>query len=143
MVNPALHGGEIQQTLLKIQQTWLKIQQTLLTMQKIWLKPYIEERQTTKWSKEIGKKGKQRSTKHTHKTKDRVTRTLLKTGDELRYSRRASRSCSTEVNVWVLVARSLVFRVVFCTSLFVLLPFFSKTLHGKLKIEQHEPKHLS
>jgi hypothetical protein len=30
------------------------------------------------------KKGKQRSTKHTHKTKDRVTRTPLKTGGELR-----------------------------------------------------------
>ena len=29
------------------------------------------------------KKDKQRSTKHTHKTKDRVTRTPLKTGDEL------------------------------------------------------------
>jgi hypothetical protein len=34
------------------------------------------------------KKGKQRHTKHTHKTKDRVTRTALKTGDELRCSRR-------------------------------------------------------
>jgi hypothetical protein len=30
------------------------------------------------------KKYKQRSTKHTHKTKDRVTRTPLKAGDELR-----------------------------------------------------------
>ena len=30
------------------------------------------------------KKDKQRSTKHTHKTKDRVTRTPLKTGGELR-----------------------------------------------------------
>ena len=29
------------------------------------------------------KKDKQRSTKHTHKTKDRVTRTPLKPGDEL------------------------------------------------------------
>ena len=29
-------------------------------------------------------KDKQRSTKHTHKTKDRITRTPLKTGDELR-----------------------------------------------------------
>jgi hypothetical protein len=31
----------------------------------------------------------------THKTKDRVTRTPLKTGDELRYSGRESSSCST------------------------------------------------
>jgi hypothetical protein len=40
---------------------------------------YIEE-QTTQWSKEKVQKGKQRSTKHTHKTKDRVTRTPLKSG---------------------------------------------------------------
>jgi hypothetical protein len=31
--------------------------------------PYIEEEQTTQWQKE---KDKQRSTKHTHKIKDRV-----------------------------------------------------------------------
>jgi hypothetical protein len=41
------------------------------------------------------KKDKQRSTKHTYKTKDRVTRTPLKTGGELMYSRRVSSSCST------------------------------------------------
>ena len=33
---------------------------------------YVEEEQTTQWSKEKGQKDKQRSTKHTHKTKDRV-----------------------------------------------------------------------
>jgi len=32
--------------------------------------PYIEEEQTTQWPKEKIQKGKQRSTKHTHKTKD-------------------------------------------------------------------------
>jgi len=32
--------------------------------------PYIEEGQTTQWQKEKGQKDKQRSTKHTHKTKD-------------------------------------------------------------------------
>ena len=37
---------------------------------------YIEE-QTTHWPKEKGRKDKQRSTKHTHKTKDRITRTPL------------------------------------------------------------------
>ena len=36
------------------------------------------------------KKDKQRSTKHTHKTKDRVTRTPLKTGGELRCSGRVA-----------------------------------------------------
>jgi hypothetical protein len=42
--------------------------------------PYIEEEKTTQWPKEQIQKDKQRSTKHTHKTKDRVTRTLKKTG---------------------------------------------------------------
>ena len=51
--------------------------------------PYIEE-QTTQWSKETVQRDKQRSTKHTHKTKDRVTRTPLKTGGELRCSGRVS-----------------------------------------------------
>ena len=50
--------------------------------------PYIEEELTTQWPKEIVQKDKQRSTKHTHKTKDRVTRTPLKT--ELRFSGRVS-----------------------------------------------------
>jgi hypothetical protein len=35
--------------------------------------PYFEEEQTAQWPKEKGQKDKQRSTKHTHKTKDRVT----------------------------------------------------------------------
>ena len=37
--------------------------------------PYIEEEQTTLWPKEKVQKDKQRSTKHTYKTKDQVTRT--------------------------------------------------------------------
>ena len=53
--------------------------------------PYIEEEQTTKWPKENVQKDKQRSTK----TKDRATRTPLKTGGELRCSGRVSISCST------------------------------------------------
>jgi hypothetical protein len=48
--------------------------------------PYFEEEQTTQWPKEKVQKDKQRSTKHTHKTKDRLTRTQLKTGGELRCS---------------------------------------------------------
>ena len=38
---------------------------------------------------------KQRSTKHTYKTKDRITRTPLQTGGELKYSGRVSSSCPT------------------------------------------------
>jgi hypothetical protein len=47
--------------------------------------PYIEEEQTTQWQKEKVQKDKQRSTKHTYKTKDRVTRTPVKTGGKLRW----------------------------------------------------------
>ena len=43
---------------------------------------YIEEEQTTQWSKEEEQKDKQQYTKYTYKTKDRVTRTPLKTGGE-------------------------------------------------------------
>ena len=61
---------------------WLKIPQKKSTH------PYTEEEQTTQWPKENKQKDKQRSTKHTYKTKDRVTRTPLKTGGELRCSGR-------------------------------------------------------
>ena len=57
--------------------------------------PYIEEEQTTQWPKEKVQKDKQGSTKHTYTTKDRVTRTPLKTGGELRCSGMVSSSCST------------------------------------------------
>ena len=56
---------------------------------------YIEEEQTTQWPKEKVQKDKQRSTKHTYKTKDRLTRTPIKTGGEIRCSGRVSSSCST------------------------------------------------
>ena len=55
--------------------------------------PYIEEQ--TQWPKEKVQKNKQRSTKHIHKTKDRVRQTLLRTGGELGYSGWVSSSCST------------------------------------------------
>ena len=57
--------------------------------------PYIEEEQTTQWPKEKVPKDKQRSTKHTYKIKDRVTRTPLKTEGELKCSGMVSSSCST------------------------------------------------
>jgi len=43
--------------------------------------PYIEEAQTTQWPNKEVQNDKQRSAKHTYKTKDRVTRTPLKTAD--------------------------------------------------------------
>jgi hypothetical protein len=51
--------------------------------------------QTAQWPKEKVQKDKQRSPKHTHKTKDRVIRTPLKTGGEIRCSGRVGSSCST------------------------------------------------
>jgi hypothetical protein len=50
---------------------------------------------TTQWSREKVQKDKERSIKHTYKTKDRVTQIPLKTGGELRCSGRVSSSCST------------------------------------------------
>jgi hypothetical protein len=56
-----------------------------IVLEKVWRyqkgnqNPYIEEEQTTQWPKERVQKDKQRSTKHTYKTKDRVTRCLIQT----------------------------------------------------------------
>ena len=55
----------------------------------------ISKKNRKKWQKEEVQEDKQRSTKHTHKVKDRVTRTPLKTGGELGCSGRISRFCST------------------------------------------------
>ena len=82
----------------------------LLPIRRVWgyqrgnQNPYIEEEQTTQWSKEKVQKEKQRSTKHTYKTKDRVPRTLLKTGGELGCSGRVSSSCSSSDTSRVILA---------------------------------------
>jgi hypothetical protein len=57
--------------------------------------PYIKEEPTTQWPKKKVQNDKQRPKKHTYKVKDRVTRTPLKTGGEVRCSRRVSNSYST------------------------------------------------
>jgi hypothetical protein len=66
---------------------WIKAESsTVYHMKRVWRyhrgnhNSYIEEEQTTQWPKEKVQKDKQQATKHTHKTKDRVTRTPLKTG---------------------------------------------------------------
>jgi hypothetical protein len=59
--------------------------QSNISLRRVWRyqrgnqNPYIEEEQTTQWPKEKVQRDKQRSTKHTYKTKDRVTRTPVKT----------------------------------------------------------------
>ena len=63
------------------------------------LNPYIEEEQTTQWPKEKVQRDKQRSTKHTHTTKDRVTRTPQQTGGEHRCSGRVFSSISQFIHV--------------------------------------------
>ena len=57
--------------------------------------PPIEDGQSTQWPKEKVQKNKQQSTKHTHKTKGRVTQTLLRAAGELRCSGRVNSSCFT------------------------------------------------
>jgi hypothetical protein len=80
--------------------------------------PYIEDEQTTQWLKEKVQKDKQRSTKHTHKTKDRVKRTPLITRGELRCSGRVGRSCSTSDTHRVnLVTNPVISNVVHTTGL--------------------------
>ena len=75
--------------------------QSNISLRRVWRyqrgnqNPYIEEEQTTQWPKEKVQKDKQRSTKQTYKTKDRVTRTPVKTGGVLRCSERVNSSCST------------------------------------------------
>ena len=59
------------------------------------IKIYIPEKLETLGPQEKVQKDKQRSTKHTYKTKDRVTRTPVKTGGKLRCFGRVSSSCST------------------------------------------------
>ena len=77
------------------------IREKLITSRRVWRyqrsnqDPYIQEDQTTQWPNEKVQKDKQRSTKHTYKTKDRITRTPQKTGGELRCSGRVRSSCST------------------------------------------------
>ena len=56
---------------------------------------YIEKVQKPQWPNEKVQKDKQRSTKHTYKTKHRATQTPLKTWGELRCSGRVGSSCST------------------------------------------------
>ena len=51
----------------------------------------VIEGQTTQCTEEKGQRYKQRSTKHTYKTKGRVTRTPLKTRGQLRCSGRVIR----------------------------------------------------
>jgi hypothetical protein len=77
--------------------------------------PYIEEVQTTQWSKEKVLKDKQRSTKHTCKTKDRETRTPLKIGGELMCSGRVSSSCSTLFNYYYYLICSIWFIIIYTT----------------------------
>jgi hypothetical protein len=54
----------------------------------------MKDRQHNGQKKKV-QKDKQRSTKHTHKTEARVTRTPLKKGSELKFFGRVSSSCST------------------------------------------------
>jgi hypothetical protein len=76
------------------------------------------------WRQDIIKsqKDKHRSTKHTHKTKDRVTRTPLKTGGELRCPGRVGSSCSkkgVQTSHKTLISYSVVFTHLVCQVKFI------------------------
>ena len=80
---------------------------------------------------------KQRSTKHAYKTKDRVTRTPLKTVGEIRYSGRVSSYCSTSDTRRVNLVTNLVIshgrgkdREVLTTSGTYLWPFVTQIFHS-------------
>ena len=66
---------------------WLQLQ-LCLNMQKSWKTPKRQSksvnRRRTRHRNGQKKEDKQPSTKHAHKTKDRVTRTPLKSGGELK-----------------------------------------------------------
>jgi hypothetical protein len=75
---------------------WTDIRQEEFEDTKGVIRICILKKKTTQWPKEKEQKDKQRYTKHTYKTKDRVTQTPLKTGGGgLRCSGRVSSSCST------------------------------------------------
>ena len=100
--------------------------------------PYIEEKQITQWPKEKVQKDKQRSTKQTHKTKDRVTRTPLKIGGELRCPGRVSRYCSTSDTCSIILVTNPVTshdwgkdREVFTTSGTYLWSFVTQIFHNE------------
>ena len=78
---------------------------------------------------------KQRSTKHYHKTKDRVTRTLLTISGELKCSGRISSSCSTNCMLSIISVTEHLFS-------YFLLSFFSvdnlnKTTNGTNYVGTH------
>ena len=82
---------DIAETLLKVALNTIKSNEI---SQRGYQNLYIGEEQTTQWPKGKVHKNKQRSTKHAHKIKDRVTRTLLKLGVNCRCSGRDNSSCS-------------------------------------------------
>ena len=77
--------------------------------------PYIE--QITQRPKDKVHKDKQRSTKHSYKTKDRVPWTPLKTGSEFRCSGTVSSSCSTSGTRNKIATRSHMFFVYICIAI--------------------------
>jgi hypothetical protein len=88
--------NELELTLFSL--TWWKInRRRVWRYQRGSQNPYIEE-QRTQWPKEKSTKGQTTIYKtyiYIYKTKDRVTRTPLKTEGELRCSGTVSKSCST------------------------------------------------
>ena len=85
---------------------------------------YIEVEQTTQWPKEKVQRDKQRSTKHTHKTKDRVTRNPKKKPrerpsqnlfEQWSLSTSSPKSCTNDTKIVLYWSKGLVSqRCIFC-----------------------------
>jgi hypothetical protein len=97
-------GSRVPVDYIRLVDLWCKglfFKEIIFLLRRVWWyqrgnqNPFIEQEQTTQWPKEKVQKDYQRSTKHTHKTKDRIIPTPLKTGGELRCSGRVRSSCST------------------------------------------------
>jgi hypothetical protein len=71
--------------------------------------PYVEEGQIAQWPKEKGQKDRPRSTKHTHKNKDRATRSPHIIGGDIRWSKRVRSSCS--IRAMYMVFQNIILKV--------------------------------
>ena len=81
---------------LEVGESWKWQKKTNHYLRRVWRYQGVNRRRTDNtMAKRKVQRDKQRSIKHTHKAKDRVTRTSLKTGGKLRCSGRVSSSCST------------------------------------------------
>ena len=79
---------------------WLNLQEEFEFTKGVIRIRISEKEQTTQWLKENAQKDKQRSTKHTHKTKDQATRTPPKIRGWTQVLRKSSSSTCVKCNIF-------------------------------------------